>query len=276
MRATAPDRLKLYTRKGDNEPMTDTILYEVSDSVATITMNRPEKLNAIATEMALQIGELAKRVNVDRNVRVVVLTGSGERAFCAGSDVNALDEFSTPWELRGRPGYTDYIRAIRKPVIAAVHGYAYGGGLELALSCDIRICSTSASFAAPEIKLGWSGGGGMSALLTRSIGPSNAGVMVLTGEPIDAVTAKSWGLVSEVYEAESLMPRALDLARAIARNAPIATEAGKVNLRATESIPVDQCIQYERDLQTFCFTTEDATEGRKAFAEKRAPIFYGR
>jgi len=256
--------------------MTDNVQYDVSDWIATITLNRPEKLNAITTAMARRIGELGRAANDDRNVRVVILTGSGTRAFCAGSDIAALDDFATPWELRSRPGYTDYVRAIRKPVIAAVNGYAFGGGLELALSCDIRICSTSASFAAPEIKLGWSGGGGMAALLTHSVGPSNASVMVFTGDPVDARTAESWGLVSGVHGSEELLPRALDLARTIASRAPIAVEAGKVNLRATQAMPVDQCIQYERDLQTFCFTTDDAAEGRQAFAEKRQPTFIGR
>lgn len=256
--------------------MTNRILYQTSDRVATLTMNRPEKLNAITTGMARRIGELAEVVNGDRNVRVVVLIGFGTRAFCAGSDIGALDEFATPWELRGRPGYTDYIRGIRKPVIAAVNGYAFGGGLELALSCDIRLASATASFAAPEIKLGWSGGGGMAALLTHSIGPSNASLMVLTGDAVGARTAQSWGMVSAVHEPEDLLPAALDLARTIAGRAPIAAEAGKVNLRAAQQMPVDQCIQYERDLQTFCFATEDAAEGRKAFAEKRPPKFCGR
>jgi enoyl-CoA hydratase len=162
---------------------------------------------------------------------------------------------------------------LRKPSIAAVNGHALGGGLETALSCDIRIASSNAKFAAPEIKLGWIGGGGMAAFLAHSIGASNAALMLMTGDPIDAQRALGWGLVSEVVEPDALMPRARALAETIAARAPIAAETAKRNLTAAFSMPLEEAMAYERDLQTICFATQDALEGRAAFKEKRAPVF---
>jgi enoyl-CoA hydratase/carnithine racemase len=161
-------------------------------------------------------------------------------------------------------------------VIAAVNGYAFGGGLETALSCDIRLASSTATFAAPEIKLGWIGGGGMSTFLAHSIGPSNAALMLLTGDPIDAARAERWGLVSEVTAPEDLLARATELARIIATRPPIAAETAKTNLRAAFNLPQDQAIEYERDLQTICFATDDAHEGRRAFAERRPGVYHRR
>ena len=154
-----------------------------------------------------------------------------------------------------------------------MNGYAFGGGLETAMTCDIRIASTTASFAAPEIKLGWIGGGGMSTFLGHSIGASNAALMLLTGDPIDAQRALGWGLVSELAEPADLVPRAIELARVIASRPPIAAETAKANLRAAYNLPQDAAIAYERDLQTVTFATDDAAEGRAAFAEKRPGVF---
>src|SRR5687768_4116331 len=150
-------------------PGIDEVQLDIRDSVALVTLNRPAKLNAVTPEMSAALERLAAWANDDDSVRVVVLTGAGERAFSAGSDIRTLDSYATPWDFRNRRDYCDALREVRKPVIAAVNGYALGGGLETALTCDIRIASTTASFAAPEIKLGWIGGGGMSALLAHSI-----------------------------------------------------------------------------------------------------------
>jgi len=160
--------------------------------------------------------------------------------------------------------------------MAAINGYAYGGGLELAMSCDVRIASRNATFAAPEIKLGWVGGGGQAAFLAHSAGPSNASLMLLTGDPIDAQRALAWGIVSEVVDLEALRARARELATTIAARPPIAAETAKLNVRNAYSLPLEHCILYERDLQTICFTSEDAAEGRAAFKEKRVPKFRGR
>ncbi|WP_433213895.1 enoyl-CoA hydratase/isomerase family protein [Microtetraspora malaysiensis] len=247
----------------------------ITDYVATLTLNRPEKLNAVTPEMTDEIRGIAQTINTDPAVRVVILTGTG-KAFCAGSDIKELDTYPTPWAFRDRPDYCDAVRGIRKPVIAAVNGYAFGGGLELAMSCDIRLAADTASFAAPEIKLGWIGGGGMAAFLTHSIGPSNAAKMIYTGDPVDAGQALTWGLVSSLHPMDELLPAARELADRIAQRAPIAAQTGKLNLRAAHSMPLENCIQYERDLQTVTFGTEDAAEGRAAFKQKRHPQFNGR
>lgn len=253
--------------------MTDHILFAIDGPVATITLNRPEKFNAATPAMSKAIVAATEECDRNEAVRCVILTGAGPKAFCAGSDVDALDDYATPWDFRNRADYCDAIHRLRKPSIAAVNGHALGGGLETALSCDIRIASATAKFAAPEIKLGWIGGGGMAAFLAHSIGASNAALMIMTGDPIDAQRALAWGLVSEVVEPDALMDRARALALTIASRAPIAAETAKRNLKAAFSMPLDEAMAYERDLQTICFATEDAREGRTASQEKRPPVF---
>ena len=218
--------------------MTDEITFTIEGWIATITLNRPKKLNAVTPDMASAITAHVERCNRDDAVRCVVITGAGERAFCAGSDIGELDRYDTPWNFRNRPDYCDAIRRLLKPTIAAVNGYAFGGGLETAMSCDIRIASDTAQFAAPEIKLGWIG-----------------------------------GLVSEVVPQADLLIRTRALAATIAARAPIAAETAKLNLRAAFTMPLEKAIEYERDLQTICFATEDAAEGRAAFKDKRQPVF---
>ncbi|MDT0444708.1 enoyl-CoA hydratase/isomerase family protein [Streptomyces johnsoniae] len=258
------------------ESTVEEIRLTLHDRVALITLNRPEKLNAVTAAMSAELTRLADRCNAADEVRAVVLTGAGERAFCAGSDIGELDAYATPWDFRNRSDYCDSLRRLRKPVIAAVNGLALGGGLETALACDIRIASATARFGAPEIKLGWIGGGGVSAQLRASIGASNAALMLLTGDPIDAATAERRLLVSEVTEPSELLDRALEIASTIAARAPIAAETAKANLHAAASVPLDQALERERDLQAVCFATEDAAEGRAAFLAKRPPHFHRR
>jgi enoyl-CoA hydratase/carnithine racemase len=253
--------------------MTSDVAFTIEDRIATFVLNRPQKLNAVTPEMADAIVTLVDRCNRDDGVRCVIVTGAGDRSFCAGSDVSELDRYDTPWNFRNRPDYCDAIRRLLKPSIAAINGYAFGGGLETALSCDIRIAATTAQFAAPEIKLGWIGGGGMATFLAHSIGASNAALMIMTGDPIPAEQALAWGLVSEVVPPSSLITRARAIATTIASRAPIAAETAKLNLRAAFTMPLEKAIEYERDLQTICFATEDAAEGRAAFREKRSPVF---
>lgn len=255
--------------------MGQSLTLDVSGHVATITFNRPEKLNAMTPEMAELLKDAVGQCNADDAVRVIILTGTG-KAFCAGSDIALLDTYTTPWAFRNRTEYCDILRALHKPSIAAINGYAFGGGLEMAMSCDIRLASEKAKLGAPEIKLGWIGGGGMTVHLARSIGPSNAALMVMTGEPVTAAQALSWGLLSDVTASEALMARAREIADQIAARAPIAAETAKANLEAAFNMPLEQAVAYERDLQTICFATEDATEGRAAFAAKRAPAFVKR
>ena len=248
---------------------------ELENHVLTITLQRPEKLNAVTQEMSAALERIIARTNDDPGVRAIVYTGAG-RAFSAGSDIRTLDRYETPWEFRNRRDYCDALREARKPIIAAVNGFALGGGLETALTCDIRIAAHTATFAAPEIKLGWIGGGGMSALLARSIGASNAALLLITGDPISAEQALAWGIVSELTEPDDLLPRAHALAATIASRPPIAAETAKANLRAAVNLPLDQAIAYEREMQGITFATEDAAEGRAAFAEKRPATFHGR
>lgn len=253
--------------------MTDTISITTEGQVRVVTLNRPEKLNAVTPEMAERLVAAVDEFNADDDARCIVLTGAGEKAFCAGSDIRTLDDYATPWNFRNRADYCDALRGLKKPAIAAVNGYAFGGGLETAMTCDIRIASENASFAAPEIKLGWIGGGGMAVNLSRAVGPSNAALMLMTGDPIDAKTALGWGLVSRVVARDRLLEEAMEIATAIASRAPIAAETAKLNLRAAHGMSIEDAITYERDLQTICFATEDAAEGRAAFKEKRSPDF---
>lgn len=253
--------------------MTAEILFSHTGQIATITLNRPEKLNAMTKAMTALLEEYVALCNSNNEIRVVILTSRGEKAFCAGSDIKDLDNFPTPWDWRTHSGYCEAIRSIKKPTIAAINGWALGGGLEMALGCDIRISAIGAKFGAPEIKLGWIGGGGMSALLTEAIGSSNTAMMLLTGEPIDSQRALNWGLVSEVVASDQLMVRAQEIAETIAANAPIAAESAKSNIRAAFSMSREDAIAYERDLQVICLATADAHEGRQAFKEKRKPIF---
>ncbi|HEX2526060.1 MAG TPA: enoyl-CoA hydratase/isomerase family protein [Geminicoccus sp.] len=253
--------------------MTEDVRFEVDGAIAVITLNRPQKLNAVTPEMADAIVAAVEECNDSDTIRCVIVTGAGPKAFCAGSDIKELDTYETPWEFRNRPDYCDAIRRLLKPTIAAVNGYAFGGGLETAMNCDIRIASENAQFAAPEIKLGWIGGGGMAAFLAHSIGPSNAALMIMTGDPISAGQALSWGLISEITAPGRLLDRAREIAKVIASRAPIAAETAKINLRAAYGMPLEKAIEYERDLQTICFATADAAEGRAAFKEKRQPNF---
>jgi enoyl-CoA hydratase len=256
--------------------MTEDVTFTIDGRVATITLNRPQKLNAVTPAMADALASASRECNLNQEIRCVILTGAGSKSFCAGSDIAELDAYDSPWSFRNRPDYCDAIRALRKPTIAAVNGYAFGGGLETAMACDIRLASENARFAAPEIKLGWIGGGGMTMHLAHSAGMSNAALMILTGDPISADMALAWGLISEVVPTDRLLERARQIAATIASRAPIAAETAKVNLRAVHTMPEAKAIEYERDLQTICFATEDAREGRAAFKEKRAPAFRGR
>jgi enoyl-CoA hydratase/carnithine racemase len=177
--------------------------------------------------------------------------------------------------LRNRADYCRALWNVRKPMIAAVRGYAIGGGLELALSCDLRLAAPSAKFGAGEIKLGWLGGAGNTQLLPRLVGAGNALQILLTGDMIDAAEAHRIGLVQQVVPDEALADRARALADRIAANAPIAAQLVKHLVRVAEGSSLDLGLAYENDLFTYCFTTKDSQEGIAAFKEKRAPEFTG-
>jgi enoyl-CoA hydratase len=255
--------------------LSEGLLYEQDGAVATITIDRPDKLNTVTPEMGRGFFELAARVNDDDSVRAVVLTGSGDRAFCAGSDVKALDDYGTNWQLRNRRDYNHALQSIRKPVVAAIRGYAIGGGLELALGCDVRVAGRSARLGAGEIRLGWHGGAGNTQLLPRLVGYGKALQLLLTGDLVDAEEAHRIGLVQEVVEDADVDGVAHELARRIARNAPIAVQLTKHLVRMAESTPLAVGLAYENDLFSYCFTTRDSAEGIAAFRDKREPNFTG-
>jgi enoyl-CoA hydratase len=254
---------------------TGDILLARSEAIASVTINRPAKLNTLTPDMGRALAGIVESINADDGVRVVVLSGAGERAFSAGSDVSVLDQYGTNWQLRNRLDYARMIRAIRKPVIAKIRGYCVGGGLELALMSDIRIAGPSAKFGAGEIKLGWHGGAGNTQLLPRVMSTGRALKMLLTGDLIDADAAAAAGLADEVVPEDGLDEYVDALAARIAANAPIATQLTKHLVRVAQSTSVEIGLAYENDMFAYCFTTADSAEGREAFAEKRTPRFTG-
>jgi enoyl-CoA hydratase/carnithine racemase len=254
----------------------DELLYEQDGAVATITLNRPEKLNTMTPAMGKAIIQLVTYINNEESVRVVILTGTGSRAFSAGSDIKVLDDYGSNWQLRNRIDYAHELWKIRKPVIAKIRGYCIGGGLEMALMSDIRYATPDSKFGAGEIKLGWHGGAGNTQLLPRVMSPGRALEMLLTGDMVSAAEAQDWGLVDRIFDDADIDAKVADLAARIAGNAPIASELAKHLVRVSMSTAVDVGLQYENDTFAYCFTTEDSDEGRAAFAEKRRPNFRGR
>ena len=247
--------------------------------VATITLDRPDKLNAMTVEMDRQMNEFVYELNNDDDVRCIVLTGAGDRAFSAGSDITDLDGYGTNWQYRNRTDrHEDYALAVwglRKPVVAAIHGYAIGGGLEMACASDIRLGTPESSFAAGEIRWGWHGGSGATQHLTRAVGPGHAARLLLTGDRIDGVEAHRIGLIQELVPAAELQSRAGEVAASIASLAPIATQSTKNLIRVAQSTSIDVGLRYENDMFAYLMLTDDAAEGQAAFGEKRDPRFRG-
>lgn len=258
----------------------DAILAERDGHVVTLTLNRPEKLNAMSVAMDRRLNELVFEINATDEVRAVVLTGAGERAFCAGSDITDLEGYGTSWQYRNRfdrnLDYAIGIWKIRKPVVTAVHGHCIGGGLEMFCASDIRYATTASSFAAGEIKWGWHGGSGATQFLTRIVGPGHAAELLMTGDRIDAAHAARIGLANRLFDTrDELLAAAQRLAHTIADRPPVAVEAVKKLVRVAQSASIDVGLAYENDLFTYEMRTDDAAEGRRAFAEKRAPVFRG-
>lgn len=258
----------------------DEIQYTVSDYVATITLNRPDKLNAMSVAMDRRLNELVFEINNDDDVRAVLLNGAGGRAFCVGSDLTDLEGYGTSWQYRNRfdknLDYAIGIYKIRKPVIVAIDGYCIGGGLEMACASDIRLATKNSSFAAGEINWGWHGGSGATQFLTRVVGPGLASELLLVGERRTVDQVAGFGLVNRVFETRAdMLTEASRLARVIANHSPIPTQAVKKLVRVAQSSSVEVGLAYENDLFTYEMSTTDAAEGRRAFAEKRKPKFTG-
>jgi enoyl-CoA hydratase/carnithine racemase len=253
----------------------DELRYRVEGQIGYLELNRPDKLNTMTPAMGKALLELVPAINDDDKVRIVILAGVGPKAFSAGSDINALDDYGTNWQLRNRTDYAKGIWAIRKPVIARIRGYCIGGGLEMALMSDIRYASADARFGAGEIKLGWHGGAGNTQLLPRVTSPGRAMEMLFTGDTVTAEEAEHTGVVDRVFSEDELDAAVDALAHRICASAPIAVQLSKHLVRISMSTSVEVGLAYENDSFTYCFTTEDSVEGRAAFAEKRTPVFKG-
>ncbi len=256
----------------------ETITLEKDGKVAVITINRPDKLNALSSTVHVEGVAALDELRRDDGVRVVVITGSGEKAFIAGADISEF-EGKTPVTQRAvfqERTLFNTIDTFPKPVIAMVNGFCLGGGNELALACDLRICGENAKFSQPEINLGIIPGGGGSQRLTRLIGEGRSMEMILTGDMIDADTAYRFGLVNHVYPAAELCAKTMELASKIAEKAPIALQLAKEAVKFASRSNLDEGLRREVDLFALVFSTEDKKEGVSAFWEKRKPEFKGR
>jgi enoyl-CoA hydratase len=247
------------------------------DGVALVTIARPEVLNALSFEVVGEIADAFEAFDRHPDCRAIVLTGDGERAFAAGADIKEL-AVQTPTGLAREDPFThwDRIRAIRKPIIAAVRGFALGGGCELAMACDIIVAGEDATFGQPEIKLGVMPGAGGTQRLTRAIGKARAMDLILTGRTIDAQEAHAAGLVSRVVPAAETLDEALDLAAIIAAMPPVATLAAKRAILRADELPLEAGLEFERRDFYLLFASEDQREGMAAFTEKRTPTWKGR
>lgn len=255
------------------------IAYAKSGAIATITIAREDKLNALDSAT---IGELLRAFLIarsDQDVRAVVLTGAGRKAFIAGADIaemaNLSPDAARRFAERGQQ-LTELIESMSKPVIAAVNGFALGGGCEIALSCHIRVASEGARFGQPEVKIGLLPGFGGSQRLPRLIGKGRALELLLTGGMIDAGEALRIGLVNKVVPAESLVETAMDIAEVIAANAPLAIEYCMAAVSSGLEMPLEEALRMEAALFGLCFASDDMREGTSAFLEKRPARFTGR
>lgn len=260
--------------------MTDKLVTaEIEGAIGTITVRRPKALNALNAAVVRQLFETATALVEDPAVRVIQITGEGDRAFVAGADIG---EFvgATPADamaitLRIKK-ITDLLTGCPKPVVAVVNGFCLGGGFELALACDIRIASSKALFGLPEIKLGILPGGGGTVRLTKVAGSSVARMMALTGDPISAARACELGLVVSVHEPEELAAAARTLADKLAALSPFALAQLKSSLTIATDADMESACQAEIKAFALCFSTADQEEGAKAFLEKRKPVFTGK
>ena len=257
-----------------------TVEITLKDHVATVTLNRPEAMNSVDPEMRALLHSCWDRLHDDDEIRVVIVTGAGTRAFCTGSDLKKTlpSQNSAAQQQFGNPAGASLIANLRtdKPMIAAINGFAMGGGMELALACDIRICSENAEFALPEVKVGSMPGAGGTVRLPRFIGRSDAMLMLLTGNRSNAAEALRIGLVSKVLPQAQLLAEAEAIAQTIAANAPLSVRAVKRMVLKGEDMPLEQAIEAERLAFGLLYSSEDRIEGRLAFAEKRKPQFKGR
>ena len=255
------------------------VLYAVRDPIAWITLNRPEAMNAISDSVRTALPELIARAEADDSVRVMVISGAGERAFCAGADVKGFNAVESLVQFRQTRAHAHWIGAFdraRKPIIAAIHGYCLGGGLEIAMACDIRIAAEGAKFALPEVSRGTIPGAGGTQRIARLIGLGRALDMVLSADQMSAEDALRVGLISRLVPRAELMTAAETLAKRVASHAPLAVLLAKEAVRGSLDTDLPAGLRVEADLAALITSTEDRIEAGKAFREKRKPVFKGR
>lgn len=249
-----------YTREGD---------------IAIITASRPKAMNALNTDLLVELGKAADLISEDRDVKVLIITGEG-KAFVAGADIVEMKDFNSEkgreWGELGSTVFNKFEK-LKIPSIAAVNGFALGGGCELAMCCDIRIASESAKFGQPEVGLGITPGYSGCVRLPRLVGPAKARELIYTGDLISAAEAERIGLVNKVVAAEQLMDSAMEMARKIASRAQIAVRYSKMAINRGMETDVETAIVFENQVFALCFATEDQKEGMSAFIEKRTPSF---
>jgi enoyl-CoA hydratase len=266
----------LYTFKNMSEY--ETIKIEKRGAVAVLTINRSDKLNALNSQVHAEGVAALDELKIDESVRVLVITGAGEKSFIAGADIS---EFAgqTPVTQRnlfyGRSLFNS-LDTFPKPVIAMINGFCLGGGCELAMACDLRTASEKARFGQPEINLGIIPGGGGTQRLTKLIGETKAMELILTGDMIDATTALNLGLINYVYAPEELETKTMEMANKIAEKSPIALQMAKESVKLASRSNLDEGLRREVDLFAISFSTADKEEGVSAFLEKRKPVFKGK
>lgn len=252
---------------------------EIRNGVATVLLNRPEALNAIDYSMRREIQQIWRRIEEDKDISVAIVIGAGEKSFCVGSDLkNTPPPVQSFAELAYGEGRNDSLVATLvtdKPLICAFNGLAMGGGLEIGLACDIRIASSTARFALSEVRVGTIPGSGGTQRLPRLVGRSDAMLMLLTGDAVDAAEALRIGLVSKVVKPEDLYDTAQSIARRIVENAPLAVRAVKRLVVQGADLPLAHALEAERTVWGLLRDTEDRQEGRRAFSEKRRPDYRG-